>query len=91
MTDCPETAPETQQPAGTHGNLCAELYADMHIFVDGALTEARRIHLQAHVIECPPCAKAVEFHVQLKMVVRRRCQTELPAGMRDRIFSQLAE
>lgn len=78
-------APSTAQPVGR----CADAVAELFTYLDGALTDERRVLIQAHLDYCAPCFDAFEFHVELRMVIQRRCQSELPAGFKERIFAEV--
>lgn len=75
-------------PANTDAS-CADAVAELFTYLDGALTDARRALIQAHLDGCAPCFQAYEFHVELKMVIQRKCHSELPSGLKERIFAEV--
>jgi mycothiol system anti-sigma-R factor len=93
MTDRHEHQPASGGPELQrdlhHPDLCAEVFAEMYTIVDESSTETRITVLRAHLVECPPCADAVDFHVRLRTVVRQGCRCELPVGLRERILACL--
>ncbi|MDA3040039.1 MAG: zf-HC2 domain-containing protein [Actinomycetota bacterium] len=64
--------------------------AALFTFLDGALTDELRLVIQMHLDRCAPCFSAYEFHIELRTVVQQRCQTVLPAGLKERIFLEVA-
>ncbi len=70
---------------------CADAVAELFSYLDGALSDDRRSLIQTHLDACAPCFDAYEFHVELKMVIQQRCRSELPPGLKDRIFRQVFE
>ncbi len=79
-------APSSSLPVGN----CSEAVGALFTYLDGALTEERRVVIQTHLDYCAPCFSAYEFHIELRAVVQQRCQTELPAGLEERIFLEVA-
>ena len=69
---------------------CSDAVEALFTYLDGALTEERRVVIQTHLDDCAPCFSAYEFHIELRTVVQQRCQTELPAGLKERIFLEVA-
>ncbi len=69
---------------------CSDAVEALFTYLDGALTEERRVVIQTHLDYCAPCFSAYEFHIELRTVVQQRCQTELPAGLKERIFLEVA-
>ncbi len=69
---------------------CSEAVAALFTYLDGALTDERRVVIQTHLDYCAPCFSAYEFHIELRAVVQQRCQTVLPAGLKERIFLEVA-
>lgn len=70
---------------------CREAAAELHTFLDGALTEERRALIAGHLDSCSGCFDAFEFHAELKHLISKRCQTEVPTELRERIRVSLAE
>jgi mycothiol system anti-sigma-R factor len=69
---------------------CREAVAELFTYLDGALTDERRARIAGHLDGCSGCFDAFEFHAELKSVISKRCQTEVPAGLRQRIRAALA-
>ena len=84
--DTDDTPPE-RSPA--YLRSCDEAVAELFTYLDGALTEARRALIRSHLDQCGPCFEAFEFHIELRTVIQKRCHTELPSGLKERIFDQV--
>jgi len=57
----------------------------LYHFLDGELTEYRRVEIQHHLDGCLPCLEAFDFEAELRMVIARKCRDEVPDGLRERI------
>ena len=64
---------------------CVEAIHTLYHFLDGELTEYRRVEIQQHLEGCLPCLEAFDFEAELRMVIARKCRDEVPDGLRDRI------
>lgn len=79
----------TTDPCSANDTDCKEAVEELYGFLDGELTPEKRASIDAHLDLCSPCLAAYEFHSELKVVVSQKCRTELPAGLRDRVFDAL--
>jgi mycothiol system anti-sigma-R factor len=79
----------TTDPCSENDADCREAVKELYVFLDGELTPEKRASIDAHLDACSPCLTAYEFHSELKVVVSQKCRTELPAGLRDRVFDAL--
>ena len=70
---------------------CQEAVHTLYHFLDGELTEARRLHIQQHLEACGPCLEAFDFEAELKLVVARCCRDQVPDSLRQRIADVLAK
>lgn len=75
---------------GASGTECAETVARLYQFLDGELTEEKRIAIAAHLDHCPPCGSVVNFEAELRRVVADRCRDHVPEHLRQRIAAELA-
>lgn len=73
-----------------HGN-CDEALHDLYTYLDGELTEDRRVLIKDHLDDCNPCFEAFDFEAELRIVISHRCREEVPDALRQRIADQLAE
>ena len=70
---------------------CASVVHELYTFLDGELTEAKRVEISQHVHRCVDCHEVVEFHAELKMMLAEKCRERVPDHLRDRIARVLAE
>ncbi len=68
---------------------CSAMIARLDHFLDGELTEQRRVKIQSHLDGCPTCYSAFDFEAELRIVVRSRSYTEVPPDLAARIRSAL--
>jgi mycothiol system anti-sigma-R factor len=75
---------------GEHIN-CTEAVHVLYQFLDGELTEVRRLEIQAHLQACLPCWEAFDFEAELKMFVGKKCRETAPDALRQRIMGALQD
>ena len=78
------------QHGGEHIN-CTEAVHVLYQFLDGELTEMRRVEIQAHLQACLPCWEAFDFEAELKLFVGQKCRESAPDGLRLRITQALQD
>ena len=64
---------------------CGRMLAGLYHFLDGELTQERRVHIQAHLDGCPTCFGAFDFEAELRIVVRSRVQLRVPEALIQKI------
>ncbi len=64
---------------------CQEVLARLYTFLDGELTEERRIKIRRHLDECSPCLEAYEFEAELRQMVANRLRDRVPDVLRLKI------
>ncbi len=65
---------------------CTEAVEVLYHYLDGQLTEERRILIQRHLDECPPCLDAFDFEAELRVVISSHCRSDsVPQALRERI------
>jgi anti-sigma factor (TIGR02949 family) len=64
---------------------CSAMIARLYNFLDGELTDVRRVKIMSHLEACPSCYSAYDFEAELRIVIRERCQTHVPADLMTRI------
>jgi mycothiol system anti-sigma-R factor len=69
---------------------CEEALVALYTFLDGELTEARRVEIRHHLDDCSPCLEVFDFEAELRMVIRQRCQDQVPESLRRRVADRLA-
>jgi mycothiol system anti-sigma-R factor len=83
-------------PPGSAGGAhpehhCSDVVRDLYLFLDGEITEERRMTIAAHLEECSPCFEAFDFEAELRIVVAARSRAELPEEVRQRILASLRD
>jgi mycothiol system anti-sigma-R factor len=66
---------------------CREAVRELYIYLDGELTEERRIEIKMHLDMCRPCGTAVDFEADLRKVIAQRCRDHVP----DTLIARVAE
>ena len=64
---------------------CQEVLTRLYTFLDGELTEERRIKIRRHLDECSPCLEAYEFEAELRQMVANRLRDRVPDALRLKI------
>lgn len=67
------------------GHDCDDALHELYGFLDGELTPERRARIQQHLEACPPCFEGFDFEAELRVVVARKCQEQVPDSLRARI------
>jgi mycothiol system anti-sigma-R factor len=75
--------------AGAHID-CTDAVHVLYQFLDGELTEVRRLEIQTHLQACLPCWEAFDFEAELKIFVGKRCRETAPDGLKERVIRSLA-
>ena len=68
---------------------CRSVVEELYTFLDGELTEAKRVQITRHLHGCVDCHEVVDFHAELKMVIARKCRDEVPNELRQRVAQVL--
>jgi len=79
----------TDPPAGFVS--CDETIERLYYYLDGELTEQRRIEIARHLDLCGPCVGAYGFETELRKLVANRCQDHVPDALRDRVARALQD
>src|SRR3974377_1130343 len=85
-----ETANPFDVSALSGGGDCQDALHTLYDFLDGELTTERRAAIQRHLDDCAPCLHAFDFEMELKVVVKRSCQDQVPDSLRTKIADALA-
>lgn len=65
---------------------CSATLKELDRFLDDELTVATRTAIHHHLEGCPDCYGAFDFHAELKIVVREKCNNdEMPGDLLARI------
>ena len=68
---------------------CERALVVLYQFLDGELTVERRARIEVHLNGCPHCFSAFDFEQELRLVVKSCVRSEVPPGLRQRIFDAL--
>lgn len=68
---------------------CGAVVEELFTFLDGELTETRRVQISRHMHGCVDCHEVVEFHAELKMTISEKCRESVPDEVRLRIAKAL--
>lgn len=68
---------------------CNAVVSELYTFLDGELTDGRRVQIERHFTGCTDCHEVVEFHASLKMTISAKCQDAVPDALRQRITDAL--
>ena len=72
-------------PTGGDHVDCHSAIHQLYVYLDGELTEERRVRISEHLDYCGPCAGAAVFEAELRIVIANRCKDHVPDSLRDRI------
>ena len=70
---------------------CNAVVQELYTFLDGELTDGRRVQIEKHFTGCTDCHEVVEFHASLKMTISAKCQEAVPDALRLRIAEALRD
>ncbi len=64
---------------------CNEVVSKLYEFLDGELTEERKLVIREHLDECSPCLEAFEFETELRAMVSSKSREICPEGLKNKI------
>jgi len=70
---------------------CLEAVELLYHYLDGELTDERRVQIQSHLDACPPCFEAYDFEAELRIVVRQKCVDHVPESLMLRVAAALRD
>ena len=70
---------------------CNDALHELYEYLDGALTDDRRLHITAHLNACGECFEAFDFQAELRQVVAHKCRDEVPDTLKLRIADLLEQ
>ena len=70
---------------------CNETIERLYHYLDGELTDERRVEIRRHLDECSPCLDAFDFEAELRVVIASRCKDHVPEELRRRVHEALTE
>ena len=73
-----------------HETDCAEVLAEVYLYLDLECSEDRRLLIQKHLDDCSGCLREFGIEREVKQLVGRCCGDErAPGDLRDRLRSKL--
>ncbi len=70
---------------------CDETIERLYYYLDGELTEERRVEIALHLDMCGPCVGAFGFEAELRKVIANRCKDHVPDALLDRVAHALQD
>jgi mycothiol system anti-sigma-R factor len=68
---------------------CENSLHALYAYLDGELTDDRRAAIQHHLDGCQPCAEPYDFEAELRLVIRRKCQEQVPETLVAKVRAAL--
>jgi len=88
VTDMPDPIIE---PMPDPTSQCQDALHELYGYLDGELTAEKRAAIHRHLDECQPCAEPYDFEAELREVVRRKCQEQVPDSLMAKVRAALAD
>ncbi len=73
------------------GSNCAEILRRIYEFVDNELDTADCLQIQAHLNECAPCLRVLDFERLTRAVLARSCCEQAPPQLRQRVMFSIRQ
>lgn len=70
---------------------CEESLHELYRYLDGELTEEKRVAIQHHLDGCQPCAEPYDFEAELRNVIRQKCREQVPESLVDKVREALED
>jgi len=64
---------------------CEETLHELYAFLDDELGPEARKAIEAHLNSCTDCFQAYDFHAELQLVIKEKCQDEPPPALFEKI------
>jgi mycothiol system anti-sigma-R factor len=68
---------------------CENSLHELYTYLDGELTDESRVKIQHHLDGCQPCAEPYDFEAELREVILRKCQEQVPETLMAKIRTAL--
>ncbi len=90
-TEAPEepAGPRVPRTVARASSGCDETIERLYTYLDGELTEQRRIEITRHLDLCGPCVGAYGFEAELRKVIASRCKDHVPDDLITRVAAAL--
>jgi len=69
-----------------HARDCADVLADLYLFLDNEADDASGAEIRQHLIECGPCLAKYDLDRIVKHLVARSCCDPAPEPLRQRVL-----
>ncbi len=70
---------------------CDQTIERLYSYLDGELTEERRVEIRRHLDLCGPCVGIFGFEAELRKVIASRCKDHVPDELITRVADALRE
>ena len=70
---------------------CIESVHLLYHYLDGELTQERRVLIRQHLDDCPPCGQAFDFEAELRVVIAQKCRDQISPEHVDRVRKALGQ
>jgi mycothiol system anti-sigma-R factor len=74
-----------------HAHDCAQILAQLYLFLDREIDEASGVEIEEHLKECHPCLEKYDLDRIVKALVARSCCEEAPQPLRERVLFSIRE
>jgi mycothiol system anti-sigma-R factor len=74
-----------------HAHDCAEILAQLYLFLDHEIDDATCAEIEQHLDECHPCLEMYDLDRIVKTLVARSCAEKAPEPLRDRVLISIHE
>jgi mycothiol system anti-sigma-R factor len=72
-------------------SACDDALHELYGFLDGELTDEKRKQISRHIDDCGSCLEVFDFEVELRHVVQRKCQEQVPSSLKARIAEAIRQ
>jgi mycothiol system anti-sigma-R factor len=76
---------------GSAGVNCDEALETLYRYLDGELTDERRVLIASHLDQCGYCGEAAHFEAELRVVIADCTRARVPEPLLDRIRAVIAD
>ena len=70
---------------------CEDSLHELYAYLDGELTDDRREAIHRHLDGCQPCAEPYDFEAELRSVIRRKFQEQVPESLVAKVRTALEQ
>lgn len=70
---------------------CKDVVEKLYEFLDGELTDERRLRIRRHLDDCSPCLEAFEFEAELRVMISTKSKERCPKELLGKIANLLKD